>query len=267
MPGLTGVVQIAAGYQHVLALKSDGTVWAWGYNFFRELGDGTQTDRATPFQIPGLTGIAQVSASYYDSMALGSDGSVWAWGHNGFGELGDGTTTNRPTPVKLPGLSGVTQISAGYEHGLAVKSDGTVWAWGNNAFGQLGVGTNDQPRLPGPGAWADRRHAGRGRPDPQPGDRRARRFGLGLGRRHQLGPRRRGNHGAEEPGQHRTEWHYPDFRWSAPERGLRRHARALARKRLEPRQLPVAGHGALGERLPRLGPVAELIAVPRRRAP
>ncbi len=148
VPGLTGVIQIAAGYQHVLALKSDGTVWAWGYNFFRELGDGTQTDRPTPFQIPGLAGIAQVSASYYDSMALGSDGSVWAWGHNGFGELGDGTTTNRPTPVKLAGLSGVKQISAGYEHGLAVKFDGTVWAWGNNALGQLGVGTNTNHSSP-----------------------------------------------------------------------------------------------------------------------
>ncbi|HET7013378.1 MAG TPA: PASTA domain-containing protein [Streptosporangiaceae bacterium] len=141
VPGLTGVIQIAAGYQHVLALKSDGTVWAWGYNAFRELGDGTTTDRATPFQIPGLTGITQISASYYDSMARASDGSVWAWGHNGFGELGDGTTTNRATPVKLPGLSGVAQVSAGYEHGLAVKSDGTVWAWGNNALGQLGIGT------------------------------------------------------------------------------------------------------------------------------
>jgi len=96
VPGLTGVKQIAAGYHHVLALKTDGTVWAWGFNGFRELGDGTTTDRPTPFQIPGLTGIQAVSASFYDSMALGTDGSVWAWGHNGFGELGDGTTTNRP---------------------------------------------------------------------------------------------------------------------------------------------------------------------------
>lgn len=148
VPGLTGVVQLAAGYEHVLALKSDGTVWAWGYNAFRELGDGTQTDRATPIEVPGLTGIVQVSASFYDSMALGSDGSVWAWGHNGFGELGDGTTTNRATPVRLTGLAGVAQISAGYEHGLAVKSDGTVWAWGNNAFGQLGLGNTTNHAAP-----------------------------------------------------------------------------------------------------------------------
>jgi alpha-tubulin suppressor-like RCC1 family protein len=148
VPGLTGVKQIAAGYQHVLALKSDGTVWAWGYNAFRELGDGTTTDRPTPFQIPGLIGIKQVSASFYASMALATDGSVWAWGHNGFGELGDGTTTNRAAPVKLPGLSGVAQVSAGYEHALAVKSDGTVWAWGNNAFGQLGVGTTTNHASP-----------------------------------------------------------------------------------------------------------------------
>ena len=148
VPGLTGIVQIAAGAGQVLALKSDGTVWAWGSNFYRQLGDGTQTDRPTPFQIPGLTGISQVSANFYDSMAVRSDGSVWAWGHNGFGELGDGTTTNRATPERLPGLSSVVQVSAGLEHGLAVKSDGTVWSWGNDASGQLGVGTTTNHASP-----------------------------------------------------------------------------------------------------------------------
>lgn len=141
VPGLTGVTEIAVGANHTLALRSDGTVWAWGYNFYRQLGDGTQTDRPTPQQVPGLSGIVHVSANFYDSFAVRSDGSVFAWGHNGFGELGDGTTTNRVTPERLPGLSGVVQVSAGVEHSLALRSDGTVWAWGNNEHGQLGIGT------------------------------------------------------------------------------------------------------------------------------
>ena len=148
VPGLSGVIQIATGANHTLALRSDGTVWAWGYNAFRQLGDGTQTDRPTPFQIQGLSGIVQVSAGDIDSFAVAADGSVFAWGHNGFGELGDGTTTNRVVPERLPGLSGVLQVSAGNEHGLAVRNDGTVWAWGNNAHGQLGLGNTTNHAVP-----------------------------------------------------------------------------------------------------------------------
>src|SRR6185436_7579276 len=87
--GLTGVTAIASGAYHSLALKSDGTVWAWGYNYYGTLGDGTTTTRSTPVQVSGLTGVIAVSAGTLHSLALKSDGTVWAWGYNGFGELGD----------------------------------------------------------------------------------------------------------------------------------------------------------------------------------
>ncbi|MBE0448512.1 MAG: hypothetical protein IBX64_10530, partial [Actinobacteria bacterium] len=132
---------VSAGINFSLALKSDGTVWAWGRNGYGVYGDDITPPRLTPVQITGLSDMTAVSAGAAHSLALKSDSTVWAWGDNRFGQLGDGTTTNRPTPVQVTGLSGVVAISAGWDYSLALKSDGTVWAWGDNTLGQLGNGT------------------------------------------------------------------------------------------------------------------------------
>ncbi|GDX40608.1 hypothetical protein LBMAG21_09000 [Armatimonadota bacterium] len=127
---LTGVVQVASGgyYSyasaggHSLALKSDGTVWAWGRNQYGALGDGTNTARSTPVQVSGLTGVTQVAGGgNYHSLALKSDGTIWAWGYNAVGQLGDGTTTDRNTPVQVSGLTGVTQVVGGSYHSLSLS--------------------------------------------------------------------------------------------------------------------------------------------------
>ncbi|MHB1126948.1 MAG: RCC1 domain-containing protein [Bacillota bacterium] len=141
---LTGVVAIYANGSSSLALKSDGTVWAWGNNYYGQLGDNSTTNRLAPVQVSSLTNVVAVAAGSSHSMALKSDGSVWTWGYNGYGQLGDNTTTNRLTPIQVKGsggtgfLTGVVAITAGSYHSLALKSDGTVWAWGANGFGQLG---------------------------------------------------------------------------------------------------------------------------------
>ena len=149
VPGLGGVSDVSAGPMHTVALKQDGTVWAWGSNLAGQVGDGTSTDRTTPVQTQGLTGATAVGAGGFFTMALKQGGSVWAWGANKFGQLGDGTTTDRKTPVQVKGLTGViTAIAAGYDYGLAVRQDGSVWAWGNNSLGQLGDGTTSNRSAP-----------------------------------------------------------------------------------------------------------------------
>ncbi len=154
---LSGVKAIATGSGSTfsLALKNDGTVWAWGSNFYGGLGDGTSgTHRNTPVQIKNLSEVTAIDAGSYHSLALKTEGTVMAWGYNHFGQLGDGTTTNRLTPVQVRNspkggnLSGITAITAGSGHSLALKADGTVRAWGSGASGILGDGATTNRNIP-----------------------------------------------------------------------------------------------------------------------
>nr|MBP8297492.1 hypothetical protein [Burkholderiales bacterium] len=142
-------VQAAAGgLFHSLALKTDGSVWAWGANGNGQIGDGTNYARVLPVRVSGLTGVAKISAGSDHSLALKPDGTVWAWGRNDSGQLGDGTTTGRIVPVRVIGLTGVVAIAGGTTHSIALKGDGTVWTWGGNVTGQLGDGTTTARSLP-----------------------------------------------------------------------------------------------------------------------
>lgn len=168
------VIAIAAGWGNGYALKSDGTVWAWGGNPDGELGNGTTVDSSDiPVQVYGLTGVTAIAGGY----ALKSDGTVWAWGDNSNGGLGNATVkkfSDVPVqvlglddvtaigdglalrsdgtvwtwgqgdnePAQIPGLTQVTAIAGDAFDGYALASDGTVWAWGDNSDGELGNGTN-----------------------------------------------------------------------------------------------------------------------------
>ncbi len=107
---LENVIAIDEGREYSIALKSDGTVWAWGNNYFGNLGDGTTNDRLTPVQVHGehntgfLTDIVAISASQYHNLALRSDGTLFAWGRNNCGQLGDGTFTDKHYPVRVNSL-------------------------------------------------------------------------------------------------------------------------------------------------------------------
>lgn len=141
--GIGNVIDIAAGSAHVLALKEDGTVWAWGANDYGQLGDDTTIDRRTPIQVQGLSGVKAVAAGLMYSVALKDDGTVWAWGYNKNGQLGSGQTSRyESAPVKVAGLSGIVKIFAGYNHNFAIDGNGNVRAWGINDLGELGDGTN-----------------------------------------------------------------------------------------------------------------------------
>ena len=116
--GLSNIVAVAAGDGYSLALDQHGNVWAWGYNFNGQLGDGTTNNCSTPELLTSITGVAAIATGNEHSLALKSDGSVWVWGMNSSGELGDGTTNRLPHPgtsrslSRLRGQRGVVQ----YQH-------------------------------------------------------------------------------------------------------------------------------------------------------
>jgi alpha-tubulin suppressor-like RCC1 family protein len=146
--GLTGVVAASGGIFHAVALKGDGTVWAWGENTYGQLGDGTFADRQTAAPVIGLTGVVAIAAGTWHTVALKADGTVWAWGSNPVGALGDGTFADRSTPVRVGSLTGVVAIAAGTDTTWALKSDGSVWGLGANDYGQLGDGTSISRQAP-----------------------------------------------------------------------------------------------------------------------
>jgi len=149
IPGFSGVVAIAMGESHCLALLADGTVAAWGSDNAGDMGTGDPTSYGidAPGRVVGLTHVVSIAAGSDDSFAVKDDGSLWAWGENDYGELGIGTSDNapglrtpsNPTPRRVAGLGGATAVVAGLHHVLALTGDGTVWAWGGDDAGQLGA--------------------------------------------------------------------------------------------------------------------------------
>jgi len=141
---------VAAGAVHSLALKKNGSLWAWGGDLGGALGVGTMTGiiRSTPVRIGEANDWATVAAGSISSRALKKDGSLWAWGRNDYGALGDGTTTDRNAPVRVGNSNDWAAVSAGIFHSLALKKDGTLWAWGGNDTGVLGDGTTTDRHAP-----------------------------------------------------------------------------------------------------------------------
>ncbi|TDV57604.1 RCC1 domain-containing protein [Actinophytocola oryzae] len=143
--GLTEVTAIAGDNWGAYALRSDGSVWAWGSGFYGRLGNGQTEDSAVPVRVTGLTGVVAIASGPITGYALRADGTVWAWGGNGSGEFGNGSeVTQLPVPVQA-NLTGVTAIASGASNVYAVRTDGTVWAWGSNHTGQLGNGQPCDP--------------------------------------------------------------------------------------------------------------------------
>ena len=145
-------VSVSIGNNYTVAIRTDGSLWAWGDNRYGRLGDGTVTNQYKPILIWSQGSWRNVSVGYNHTLAAKADGTLWAWGGNQSGKLGDSTVTtfdannntiennDKLLPIEI--MQDVARAEAGTNHSLAIKRDGSLWAWGNNKSGQLGNGTN-----------------------------------------------------------------------------------------------------------------------------
>jgi alpha-tubulin suppressor-like RCC1 family protein len=125
-------VNIAAGESHNLAIRSDGTLWAWGANFRGQLGDGSSIRwQKTPVRLAAGTDWKQAAASGAFSVALKKDGTLWAWGDNWAGELGNGSAIASRVPVQVGSGTNWSRVWAGLTRVAGLQTDGSLWVWGS----------------------------------------------------------------------------------------------------------------------------------------
>ncbi|KAK6525061.1 hypothetical protein TWF281_011941 [Arthrobotrys megalospora] len=155
LPNLKNIVEISAGVDHILALSSTGTVFAWGngqqYQLGRRVIERTRMNGLVPREF-GLKKIVAVGAGSYHSFAVDATGKVWAWGLNQYGQCGidlegktgeDGVAVPKPTVVKSLAKYKIVQITGGEHHSAAVTDDGKLLTWGRLDANQLGIKTED----------------------------------------------------------------------------------------------------------------------------
>jgi len=132
-------VSIAAGWDYSVAIKSDGSLWAWGFNNNGHLGLGSaQINKNIPTRVGSDNNWKSVSAGYFGTLAIKTDGSLWGWGNNenyilGLGDIGNPIYT----PTRVGTDNNWKSVVTGYYNTLAIKTDGSLWGWGNNQYEQL----------------------------------------------------------------------------------------------------------------------------------
>lgn len=144
----TDWVSASAGYGFSLAIKTNGTLWAWGLNNTGQLGDNTLIDKNLPIQVGTATDWQRVDAGGQHSLGVKTTGTLWAWGNNTFGQLGNSNNTTSQIPIQIGTLSNWSLISAGFDHSLAIDTSNFLFSWGNNVNGQLGSGNNTASNTP-----------------------------------------------------------------------------------------------------------------------
>jgi alpha-tubulin suppressor-like RCC1 family protein len=130
--------QVAVGDQFVVAIRTDGTLWSWGWNQNGQLGDGTLLEKLVPTQIGTGKDWVSVAAGRAHVVAVkGTAGLLYTWGRNANGQLGTGTTADKQAPFQI-GTAAWLAVAAGESHSLGIQKDGSLWAWGANTYGQVG---------------------------------------------------------------------------------------------------------------------------------
>ena len=142
----------------VLALKTNGGLWAWGGNTDGQLGNGDPIGNSQfrPIRVGADNDWSTIDTGDDHALALKTDGSLWSWGDNSAGQVGDGTLEDKRVPVRVGTTEVWRRVSGGELHTLAVRSDGTLWGWGSNQNGQVADPTDFNPTPVGPDSdWGD----------------------------------------------------------------------------------------------------------------
>jgi alpha-tubulin suppressor-like RCC1 family protein len=153
-------VAIAAGARYSLGITDNGDMYAWGYNSYGNLGNGTSfTVELSPVLVSGGHSWTQVSAGLVTTLAIDDSGNAWGWGYNTNGAIGDGSTTDSDVPVAVSGGHTWIKVAAGHGHSAGITDSGAAYAWGSNSRGQIGDGTNTDSTVPvavsGGHTWTD----------------------------------------------------------------------------------------------------------------
>ena len=147
-------VFVATGDSHTLCTTADGSLFAWGWNFYGQLGVGNTEDIGVPTLVTGLQGkqVAHIAAGRNHTICTTADGSVFTWGYWYGGKLGLGDDRfHKLVPTQVRGellIKAVVQVAAGSDHSMCVAENGSVYSWGSNNEGQLGVSDADSTNLP-----------------------------------------------------------------------------------------------------------------------
>ncbi|MDP9936889.1 alpha-tubulin suppressor-like RCC1 family protein [Paenarthrobacter nicotinovorans] len=148
--GLSNIISVSAGGSSAYAIRSDGTLFAWGSNLDGQLGNGTTTDSVIPVQVVGLSNVKKIRTNGSSAIALTTDGSLWSWGYE-WDALGYARpASHQVSPRKISGLSGITDIAYNEQASTAyaLGESGTVWAWGDGQQGKLGNGSMTGSSVP-----------------------------------------------------------------------------------------------------------------------
>jgi alpha-tubulin suppressor-like RCC1 family protein len=148
LPGLLTWRSVSVN-SHVLAIKNNGTLWAWGKNTVAQLGVGNNSNRySSPVQVGSLSNWKSVATGQNASYGISNDGTLWSWGGNAQGQLGVNHRSDAQTPIQIGALTNWLSATAGNLYAAAIKTDGTLWAWGTNGAGQLGLGNTSSYSSP-----------------------------------------------------------------------------------------------------------------------
>ena len=130
---LTSWHSVSSGAYHTAAIKTNGTLWAWGGNGYGQLGRNNTASTSSPVQLGALATWVDCAAGTHHSLAVTADGTLWAWGRNQVGQLGQNDRISRSSPSAVGASLKWSKVSAGGFHSLAITTSGTLYGWGHNS--------------------------------------------------------------------------------------------------------------------------------------